>query len=262
MLDKSRISPDLPRGQTLPTSRSPVQVLYNSEFNEKLCLKLKIFEEFQEVFPASVSESCENNPSLTSYKKNIRFIKKSWNSFKTSFSYFSDTTHGCCIENYSITDGLVIMLISSLASGQIIDKDIDLVPEPPFILFNLENNETSSIIVKSWESLSKVIQRFCLKDLAKLEKIILKFETILESFDEYDPDEEEEKEFRKSEKNIRKLVDCALGLRDDVVGAVESVKEFVGSFEERRKEIEGLAREAKENGYYTGEYIVHLLLNK
>jgi hypothetical protein len=51
-------------------------------------------------------------------------------------------------------------------------------------------------------------------------------------------------------------------LRDDVVGAVESVKEFVGSFEERRKEIEGLAREAKENGYYTGEYIVHLLLNK
>ena len=154
------------------------------------------------------------------------------------------------------------MLISSLASGQIIDKDIDLVPEPPFILFNLENNETSSIIVKSWESLSKVIQRFCLKDLAKLEKIILKFETILESFDEYDPDEEEEKEFRKSEKNIRKLVDCALGLRDDVVGAVESVKEFVGSFEERRKEIEGLAREAKENGYYTGEYIVHLLLNK
>ena len=262
ILDKSRISSDQPHGQTLPTSRGTVQLLYNSEFNEKLCLKLRIFEEFQEVFPASVSESCENNPSLTSYKKNIRYIKKSWNLFKTSFSYFSDTTHGCCIENYSITDGIVIMMILSLASGKILDKDISLINEPPFILFNSENDETSTLITKSWESLSRVIQSFCLKKLVKLEKVILKFEALLESYQEYEPDEGEEKEFRKSEKNIRKLVDCAQGLKNDVVGAIESIKEFVNSFEERRSRIEDLGKEAQEKGYCTGEYIVHLLLNK
>ena len=262
ILDKSRISSDLPRGQTLPTSRSTVQFLYNSEFNEKICLKLRIFEEFQEVFPASVSESCENNPSLTSYKKNIRYIKKSWNLFKTSFSYFSDTTHGCCIENYSITDGIVILMILSLASGKILDKDINLLNEPPFILLNYENNETSTIIMKSWESLSRVIQSFCLKKLAKLEKVILKFEALLESYEEYEPDQGEEKEFKKSEKNIRKLVDCAKGLKNDVVSAIKSIKEFVNSFEERRSRIEVLGREAQLNGYCTGEYIVHLLLNK
>ena len=101
-----------------------------------------------------------------------------------------------------------------------------------------------------------------MKKLAKLEKVILKFEAILESYQEYDPDEGEEKEFRKSQKNIRKLVDCALGLKKDVIVAVAGIEEFVESFEERRSEIEGLAREAGENRYYTGEYIVHLLLNK
>jgi hypothetical protein len=262
IIDKSRISSDLTKKNSLPTSRGTIHLIYNSEFKEKLCLKLKIFEEFQDLFPSSLSESCENNPSLTSYKKNIKFIKKSWNLFKTSFSFFSETTHGCCIENYSIIDGIFILLVSVLASGVNFDSEVVLLSEPPFLIVNVKTNNDTSLILKSWESLSSVFQAFHLKKMQKLKKVILKFQSLLESYENFQPDEGEEKDFKKSEKNIRKLILCAEGLRSDVENDMNEILEFVKCFEGRKEEIWRFAQEAALNFCFSGEYIVHLVLNK
>lgn len=264
LLCKNRISLKVIEGDSIKTARNSDQITENQKQlpdpHKKICLKLQIFEDFQDVFPVSISGN--SNPILTKYQSSLNYIKKAWVNFKSAFSYFDQVTHGCCISNFSLKDGLIILLISSLASGKKLFKDLKIQFDPPFIIFqdNSFSNPDTEKIAGAWSILAKLIEKFNNKKIEKIENMKEKFVLLIESYQNCQPLPGEEKGIRKSEKNIRKLIGCCEELNSDLMIANRCVQEFFLNFDKGKEELVRLAGVAMDMKVYCGEGIVHYVL--
>lgn len=264
LLAKHRISIKVIEGDSIKTARNSDQIIEFkkkvSDPHKKICLKLQIFEDFQDVFPVSISGN--SNPTLTKYQSNLNYIKSAWVNLKSAFSYFDQVAHGCCISNFSLKDGLIILLISSLASGKKLFKDIKIQFDPPYIIFedcNFTNPDTDKI-VGAWNSLARLLEKFNNKKIEKIMKMKEKFVLLIESYQICQPLPGEERGIKKSEKNIRKLIGCCDELNSDLMIANRCVQEFFLNFDKGKEELVRLGNMATDMKVYCGEGIVHYVL--
>lgn len=269
LLISARVSKELRRGETLSTDRdsrisSRAISVKVPEYQEKICLKFRIFEEFHDLIAQELSSSVDSHQVLYEYINDIKKIKKYWIMFRSAISYFDLATHGSCIEDYKINDGVAIMLISCVASRKNFDTDILFHIETPYIVFLSTANchRETIIMMRAWQNLASVMSKISGKKIALLEKILEKFIVLINQYEKYTPTSDEERDINKSKKNIKNLVLVLKKLVSDLKDSHKQMKEFVGTFKAKRLEIEELGELALKKLNYSGDQIVHNIISK
>ena len=264
-----RVSKELLRGETLSTDRdsrrsSRVSSLKLLAIQETTCLKFKIFEDFQDLIPEEADTRTETSDLAHGCRKDIKFIKKHWILFNSALSYFELVTHGSCIDNFCITDGVVILILSNISSGNKLDIEIAVTTEVPYVQILSSHNchKDTIVLIKAWQNIVSVLNKFTAPKIKSMEEILGRFEKLLHEYEIYEPDQSEVKQIKKSKKNLRKLIECIRSLLKDVKFSHESMKEFVANFKLRREELEKLGALANNQGQFTGEQIVHYILSE
>ena len=181
---------------------------------------------------------------------------------KSAISYFELITHGSCIENFSIADGAIILLISNIASKNELDSDIFLINSPPYIQFLSAQNchHDTLTLIRGWQGVSSALSRFSKKKIENIERIEKKFLKLLDQYIFYIPQPEEVKDIQKSRKNVSKLIESTKNLLTEVNEFHQIMIKFVTSFKSRKQEIEKLGETAAKNCCFSGEKIVHYIL--
>jgi hypothetical protein len=264
---RNRVSRELKRGETIATSSQfssrvgSVQMLVSAE---KVCLKFNIFEDFQDLMPQKPNSSPQCSPEAEQYIKDLKYIKRFWVSFKSAMSYFNLMTHGCCIEDFSVTDGILILLISNLASKNSFGTDMEITAQPPYIQFLSAYNchGETILIIRAWQNLSDVLDKFTSKKKLNFERILERFGVLIAEYSSYDPAERRSKAISKSWKRLKALIENTKGLLNDIEESQKAVKKFALSFRARKAEIESFGQIAFQFSCFTGEQIVHHILSK
>ena len=173
-------------------------------------------------------------------------------------------THGSCIEDFCISDGAFILIISNISSGNKLDQEIAIINEAPYVQILSSHNchRDTIMIIRAWQNISSVLTKFTPSKIKAIENILERFVKLVHEYDIYEPSESEVKIIKKSKKNLGKLVECIRSLLRDVKYSHESMKEFVATFKLRREELEKLGALANEQGDFTGEQIVHYILSE
>lgn len=269
LLIRRRISKELLRGETVSTDQgsrhsSRPNSLKVIRAKEIKCLRFQIFEDFQDLMPQELNSSAKSSVLADSLRNDIKFLKKYWILYTSALSYFELLTHGSCINDFSTSDGVIVLLISSIASNNRFNEEIIILDEPPYIHFESSHNchKKTVKIIRAWQSLSSALTKLSLKKLETIEKLLEKFIKMRDQYSLYRPAPDEVKSIKKSQKNISKLIDCLEKLVQGVKSSHKTMKEFSSSFALRQAELESLGNEANENEYFTGEEIVHYILSK
>ncbi|OMJ77372.1 hypothetical protein SteCoe_23070 [Stentor coeruleus] len=269
LLISARVSKELRKGETLNTDQNS-RLSYRAlsvkvpEYNEKICLKFRIFEEFHDLIAQEISSSMDSNQVLYEYITDIKKIKKYWIMFRSAVSYFDLATHGSCIDDYKISDGVAIMLISCVASGKNFDTDILFHIETPYIVFLSTANchKETIFMMKAWQNLTLAMLKLSGKKIDSLEKILEKFFMLIGQHEKYIPKSNEERDIKKSKKHIKNLILVLKKLISDLKDSHKQMKEFVGTFKAKRSEIEELGELALKKLNYSGDQIVHYIICK
>jgi hypothetical protein len=268
LLIKPRISKELRRGETISTGQeskrgSVLETERQNDVQDKLCLKFRIFDEFKDLIAHEASYQ-EVSSSLVAYRNDMKYLKQKWIMFKSALSYFDLITHGCCIDDFHLTDGLVVVLVSSLASNKALEIDVITHSEAPYIVYLTAANchKDTLELIRAWQSLATVLCHFSNKRILKISKILSRFEDLMVSYKKYIPAANEVKTLKKSAKNLKSLIDCIKNLMSQINNAHASLKTFILSFKTRKPELETLGKAAMQTYCYSGEQIVHYILGK
>ena len=82
----------------------------------------------------------------TDINKNLRYLADTYVEIKLSITNFFEVCHSECIKDFTLTDGMLIMLISIASSNKGISKFITSISPPYFIVpYNIKDKETKEI---------------------------------------------------------------------------------------------------------------------
>ena len=169
--------------------------------------------------------------------------------FTAAKNFFEIEVHRVCIPNYKIEEGIMIMVISAVASRNF--DAISIQQSHPFIKFSGDFNKDTENIIKAWTELVSLIKIIIDK------RIDNKIESYLYILNEYSKDcEDDEKRYVKN----------AIKAADDFVNHVRStlsgIQKFIGIVKSCKNHINFYASEAAALSYYSAKNIIHYVMNK
>ena len=209
---------------------------------DKPCFKIQLQKQFNEF----IINDLESSHPLARKLYNIR---KSWIIFTANRNYFESTVHKTCIANYKIEDGLLIMIVSAVASRNF--ESITFLDIPPFIKFSGKYHTDTECMVKAWKELAEFLT------IATEKNIVDKLESYSYLLSEYLTlcEEPSSKYIKKSIKAVNEFID---GCRT----AIDGIQNFVNTVQTDKDLIVKYATQACGASKYSAKQIVHSLISE
>ena len=216
-------------------------------FEYKPCRRIKVQKEFN----LFITEDIQNNQDIQdvwAYNKDLYAIRKFWILFSAAKTNFEDSVHRVCITNYSIKNGVMVLIISAVASQSF--KSINFSKHAPFITFHGNFCQETKKIIDAWNDFSKILKVIHDKEIVK------KIETTIERLDQWVKE-------NIGRKNLyaKKALKTAKSLVAQVNETIQGVAEISNVIKASKSEILISATQACAMSKFSGEKIVHYISN-
>ena len=213
-----------------------------SAFLERPCLRIQMQKQFNEF----ILDDLQANHPLGRKLYNIR---KSWILFTANRNYFETSVHKICITNYKIEDGLLIMIVSAVASRNL--ESITFLGVAPFIKFSGKYHKDTECMIKAWNEFAEFIK------VAKEKNLADKVESYTYLLSEYLTLCEE-----RSLRYIKKSIKAANEFIDGYRQAIDGINSFLNTIKTDKALITQYATQACGDSKYSADQIVHSLISQ
>lgn len=208
--------------------------------HEKNCMKIQIQNQFSNFI---LDDLLGINP----IGRKLYNIRKFWLLYKACESYFESMVHAVCIANYTIQDGITVMLISAVAKLGF--PTISFYKDPPYITFIGDYQKETNDIIKAWNDYAKILT------VIQNKKVLKKFEKYQEIINSF---------LLKCDDTKRRYIKKALKISEDfyisVQKTIDGINSFYNSIDKMKKQILVYAIDANLLGKFNGASIVHYIL--
>lgn len=217
----------------IPSNRHPF-------LQEKNCIRIRI----QNQFTHFILDDLQN---ISPIGRKLYNIRKFWLLYKAAECFFESMVHAVCIENYTIQDGITIMLISAVA--RLGFPTISFQKDPPYISFMGDYQKETNEIIKAWNELIKILTVIHSKGIVK------KFNKYQEHINEF---------LLTCDEAKRWYVKKALKIADDFTQSVQKtfqgIHNYFESLDKMKKKIIIHSTDVNLLGRFNGASIVHFVL--
>lgn len=252
-----KFNPGVVRSDTQISSHTNNASISRGNSGPHKCLKIKILPEDRSVSAYTINLSCTQlYMASLEYIPDYNYIKEIYTEFSNTLRHFANLVHDACLNDFVLTEGIFIFLVSIGANKGVAVKYLS---SSPFLEVKGELSEDTKFMLQEWNCLCGVIENVLKKDAQKLKKSIQR----LENFSGILQQKLELVRNTKIEKNLT-ICKIAVKTGEELLAEVASnkalIEKFFISIDIHKKDIKKYGKLAQKSGICTGERIVHTLL--
>lgn len=221
------------------------------------CLKLQILPK-----SPKFSHNCLNFEKTQLFQQGQNYIiyydyiKRLYSDYSTAKRNFCNRVHESCFQNFEITDGIAIMMIS-LAANE--DSKVSYIENSPYVKIEGAVHFATGEIFKDWEEFSKIVEKVLSEYKGEIEKTRKELKGFLKVLEEY-------AEFALRPGRLYgpiAYIESAVETMEEIVKEAKTYKKTIAKYfsgiQGQKKIIAQLGTKAAALKIFEGEQIVHCL---
>ena len=222
------------------------------------CLNLRVLQSSNKLLRSHINlRSCSLSVTSLKYESDYMHISEAHKKFLSVTNYFFSLVHEVCFQDFSVQDGIFIMLIMIFTQPKV---KVKFLAEKPFFQCQEKLKPETEKLVKAWEELIEFLIAGVGENLAKLEKALVRISNFIGLMHER---LESELRPRKISKVIAVCEDAiAAGKKmiRDMRIMMELIYKFFKGIENRLEEIRQISRKCDGLEELSADRIVHFVL--
>ena len=238
------------------TISTPLPVSNNSR--QVRCLNLKLGQSSNKLLRSHINlRSCSLSVTSLKYESDYMHISETHKRFLSVTNYFFSVVHEVCFQDFSIQDGIFIMLIMIFTQPEI---KVKFMTEKPFFQCNGKLKPETEKVVKAWEELAEFLIVGVGENLVKLEKSLVRINNFIGLMHERLESELRPRKISKVITICEDAVETGKKMIRDMRIMTELIYKFFQGVRNRLEEIRQLSRKCDGLEELTADRIVHIVL--
>jgi hypothetical protein len=255
-----QVIPKFKRTETSVTVKSNHESFSRMNSNPSAtCLKIKIIHETHKIISSTLNLSgTQIYMASIEYIPDYNFIKESYFSYVSSLRYFCNLAHECCLENFEISDGIFIMLVSIYAHK---NASLVYINKYPFINIPEGLSEETKQIVSSWTGLMEICTELSKNNSWKLSKSIQRLNIFKDALEEDLESSLRPGKVHRAIKICEAAIDTGNELISKIKDTLKASENFFSNIQTHKPLIQEFSKKAVDLEIFSGEKIIHSLFN-